>query len=430
MKVLILGSGAREHALGWKIAQSSQLDQLYFAPGNPGTGNIGENLSFSVDDRETLLKEIKEKEIRYLVVGPEDPIVEGIRDDINADPELEELTVIAPNKAAARLEGSKAFAKSFMERHSIPTAAYGSFSSEEREDAQAFLGSLQGPYVVKVDGLAAGKGVSIHDDIDSARQEVDAILKSSKFGEAGQQVVIEEFLDGAELSVFALCDGTSYKLLPEAKDYKRIGEGDTGPNTGGMGAVSPVPFMDKVLLEKVEDRIVRPTLEGAYEEGMAYQGFLFFGLMIVNGEPYVVEYNVRMGDPEAQVVLPRMDTDLLDLFEGIATGTLSERDIETDLHSAVSIVLASGGYPGKYEKGKAISGLGELEGSFLFQAGTSEQDGALVTAGGRVLTLTALGRDLESALTISLADAERIGYEGRSYRRDIGQDLLKKEAKA
>ncbi len=430
MNVLILGSGAREHALGWKIAQSSQLDQLYFAPGNPGTRNLGENLSLDGSDTEGLKKELKEKGIRYLVVGPEDPIVNGIKDELAEDPELGELTVIAPGREAGRLEGSKAFAKDFMKRHSIPTAAYGAFTAKERDDAHAFLNSIRAPYVIKADGLAAGKGVSIHEDLSGAQKELDAILQEDKFGEAGQSVVIEEYLDGVEVSVFALCDGASYKILPEAKDYKRIGEGDTGANTGGMGSVSPVPFMDRVLMEKVEDRIIRPTLEAAEKEGMPYQGFLFFGLMIVDGEPYVVEYNVRLGDPEAQSILPRMEGDLLDLFEGIATGTLSERDVNTDPRSAAAIVLASGGYPGKYEKGKTIEGLQNVENSYVFQAGTREEGGKLVTAGGRVLTVLSLGRDLETALEGSLNDSGSIRFEGRTYRQDIGQDLLKKTAKA
>jgi phosphoribosylamine--glycine ligase len=430
MNVLILGAGAREHALAWKIAQSSQLDQLYFAPGNPGTATLGENLPFGASDHEELKEQLREKAIRYLVVGPEDPIVEGIRDLVAADPELGDVTVIAPDRATARLEGSKSFAKDFMERHSIPTAAYGSFTADEREDAHAFLASIGSPYVIKADGLAAGKGVSIHEDLDEAKEQLDAILQDQQFGSAGESVVIEEYLDGVELSVFALCDGSSYKILPEAKDYKRIGEGDSGPNTGGMGAVSPVPFMDRVLREKIEDRVVRPTLEGALEEGMSYQGFLFFGLMIVKGEPYVVEYNVRLGDPEAQVVLPRMDGDLLDLFEGIATGTLSERDVDTDPRTAAAIVLASEGYPGPYEKGMTIEGLDAVDGALVFQAGTREANGKLLTAGGRVLSVVALGRDLETALEDCSKGVEGVHFKGCTYRRDIGQDLLKKEARA
>ncbi len=430
MNVLVLGAGAREHALGWKIAQSSQLDQLYFAPGNPGTAELGINLPFGAGDLAALKEALLEKRVRILVVGPEDPIVDGVSDQIEGDPDLEDVTVIAPGKDGARLEGSKSFAKDFMQRHSIPTAAYRSFSKTESEEAHAFLDSINAPYVIKADGLAAGKGVSIHEGIESARKELDALLQDEKFGEAGARVVIEEYLDGVELSVFALCDGTSYKLLPEAKDYKRVGEGDTGANTGGMGSVSPVPFMDKVLLEKIEDRIVRPTLEGAEAEGMPYQGFLFFGLMIVGGEPYVIEYNVRMGDPEAQVVFPRMDGDLLELFEGIATHTLSERDVEDDPRTAVGIVLASNGYPGKYEKGKRIEGVKGVENALIFQAGTAMENGSLVTAGGRVLTVSALGRDLETSTGTALEEAGCIRFEGRTYRRDIGQDLLKKEAGA
>ena len=429
MNVLVLGAGAREHALGRKIAQSSHLHQLCFAPGNPGTAELGINLPFDPGDLDALKEALKEQEIDILLIGPEDPIVEGMRDRVEEDPELAGVTVIAPDKEAARLEGSKSFAKSFMERNSIPTAAYRSFSKAERDEAHAFLDSIKAPYVIKADGLAAGKGVSIHTDIESARRELDALLQDEKYGEAGDQVVIEEHLEGAEMSVFALCDGISYKLLPEAKDYKRIGEGDTGPNTGGMGSVSPVPFMDKLLLEKIDDRIVRPTLEGAEAEGMPYQGFLFFGLMVVDGEPYLIEYNVRMGDPEAQVVFPRIEGDLLELFEGIATNTLSERDLEVDPRTAVAIVLASGGYPVKYEKGKRIEGLGSVGSSFIFQAGTALKDGALSTAGGRVLTVCALGRDLETSSIQALADAERVRFPEKTYRRDIGQDLLKKEAR-
>lgn len=429
MKVLVLGGGGREHALGRKIAQSSLLDELFFAPGNPGTAELGTNVDIDPSDVEGLGRFLKEKGIRYLLIGPEDPIVAGVRDELKKDPELSDLTVIAPDAQAARLEGSKAFAKEFMQRYGIPTAAFRSFSGNERDEAHRFLESIQAPYVIKADGLAAGKGVSIHDGLEEAKGQIDAILEEGKFGEAGQQVVIEEFLDGTELSIFILCDGTSYKILPEAKDYKRIGEGDEGPNTGGMGAVSPVPFLDKALLQNIEDRIVRPTVEGIRSEGMNYQGFLYFGLMIKDQEPYVVEYNVRLGDPEAQVILPRMGSDLLDLFEGIATDTFSERDLELDPRSAVAVVLASQGYPGKYEKGKRIEGLEAVERSELSFAGVKEEGGDYFTAGGRVIAVTGFGRDLEEALGCALEDVDRIGFEGKTYRRDIGQDLLKKQAK-
>lgn len=430
MKVLIIGSGGREHALGSKIAQSSLIEKLYFAPGNPGTSRLGENLELDPSDTEALKRSLKELDIKYLVIGPEDPIVGGLKDELEADPELSELTVIAPDKAAARLEGSKAFAKAFMERHGIPTASYKAFKKEEREEAHAFLDSIDPPYVIKADGLAAGKGVSVHEDKESARKALDEVLKEGKFGAAGEEVVIEEYLDGIELSVFILCDGGSYKILPEAKDYKRVGEGDEGPNTGGMGAVSPVPFLDKVLLEKIEDRVIRPTVQGIEAEGMRYQGFLFFGLMIVGNDPYVVEYNVRMGDPEAQVVMPRIASDLLDLFEGVGTGTLSEKDLEIDPRSATAVVLASEGYPGKYQKGKRIKGSEDSKGVETYLAGVSEKNGELVTSGGRVLAVTGLGGDLETALERTMKELEKIHFDGMHYRRDIGKDLLKKKAKA
>lgn len=424
MNVLVIGSGGREHALGQKIAQSSLLSGLCFAPGNPATAELGQNTEVAPTDREGILDLIASNAISLVVVGPEQPLVEGLRDAIEADQRATGVTVIGPEKEAARLEGSKAFAKSFMERHGIPTAAHQSFSHDTLEEGLAFLDRIQAPYVLKADGLAAGKGVLIRSDLEQAKNELTAMLNGEMFGEAANKVVVEEFLEGTEFSVFVLTDGKDYKILPASKDYKRAGDGDKGPNTGGMGAISPVPFVNDELLDLVEKRIIEPTLKGLEEEGTPYQGFLYIGGMAVKGDPYVVEYNVRMGDPEAQVVIPRIRTDLLDLFEGIATGTLSEKDLEIDERSAVTVVLASGGYPGKYEKGKPIKGLDNVSESTAYHAGTALKDGDLVTAGGRVLTLTALSSDLEKALELVYRDIDHIAFEQAYHRSDIGKDML------
>ncbi len=424
MNVLVIGSGGREHALGQKIALSSLISGLWFAPGNPGTAELGQNTEVAPTDREGILDLIASNTISLVVVGPEQPLVEGLRDTIEADQRAAGVTVIGPGREAARLEGSKAFAKSFMERHGIPTAAHQSFSPDTLEEGLAFLDRIQAPYVLKADGLAAGKGVLIRSDLAQAKRELAAMLNGKMFGEAANKVVVEEFLEGSEFSVFVLTDGKDYKILPASKDYKRAEDGDKGPNTGGMGSISPVPFVTDELLDLVEKRIVRPTLKGLKEEGTPYQGFLYIGGMAVKGDPYVVEYNVRMGDPEAQVVIPRIRTDLLDLFEGIATGTLSEKDLEIDERSAATVVLASGGYPGKYEKGKPIRGLDKVSESTVYHAGTTLKDGNLVTAGGRVLTLTALGSDLEKALETVYREIDRVTFEKAYHRSDIGRDML------
>ena len=425
MNVLILGSGGREHALSWKIAQSSQLNKLYIAPGNPGTATHGENVDLSVNDFEAIGEFVHENEVDYVVVGPEDPLVNGISDYFSSREDMEGVTVIGPNKEAAQLEGSKDFAKAFMQRHNIPTAKYSSFTAETLKEGYAFLESLEAPYVLKADGLAAGKGVLIIDNLKTAKSELKQMLTGSKFGDAGNTVVIEEYLDGIELSVFLVVDNGAYKMLPEAKDYKRVGEGDTGLNTGGMGAISPVPFMDRELTEKVTLRIINPTLRGLVEEGINYQGFLFVGLMVVNGEPYVIEYNVRMGDPETEVVLPRLKSDILELFEGITTGTLSERDVDIDPRTAAAIIAVSGGYPEAYEKGKSISGLSMVQESLVFHAGTKEVNGTMETNGGRVLAVTSFGKNIEKALERSYASAGLISFDGIYYRSDIGFDLIK-----
>ena len=428
MNVLVLGSGGREHTLSWKIAQSSLCEKLFIAPGNAGTASLGENVSIAVDDFEAMKDLVLEHNISMVVVGPEDPLVKGIYDYFSADEALKQVTVIGPSKRGAQLEGSKEFSKQFMQKFGVPTAAYLSFTKDTLESGYDFLETLNPPFVLKADGLAAGKGVLIIDDLTEAKAELKAMLADAKFGDASSKVVIEEFLDGIELSVFVLTDGESYKVLPSAKDYKRIGEGDIGLNTGGMGAISPVPFADKFFLEKVEDRIIKPTVNGLKEEGIVYKGFIFIGLMNVNGDPYVIEYNVRMGDPETEVVIPRIKSDLLNLFQGIGDGTFSEKDFYVDEDTAVTVMLVSGGYPEAYEKGKLMSGFEDCEDSILFHAGTKQEGDDVVTNGGRVLAITSFGRDMDIALAKSFANAEKINFEKKYYRRDIGFDLKTEEA--
>lgn len=423
MNVLVVGSGGREHTLSWKIAQSSMCEKLFIAPGNAGTATLGQNVSISVDDFESLKTLVLENDISMVVVGPEDPLVKGIYDFFKDDDSLKEVTVIGPSKKGAQLEGSKEFSKKFMQMHDVPTAAYQSFTKDTLNQGCAFLETLDPPYVLKADGLAAGKGVLIIDDLQEAKIELKSMLADAKFGTASAKVVIEEFLDGIELSVFVLTDGKNYKVLPAAKDYKRIGEGDSGLNTGGMGAVSPVPFADKFFLEKVENRIIKPTIRGLQEEEIEYQGFIFIGLMNVNGDPYVVEYNVRMGDPETEVVIPRIKSDLLNLFKGIGDGTFSEKDFYVDQDTAVTVMLVSGGYPESYEKGKVMTGWEDCQGSLLFHAGTKQDHDRVLTNGGRVLAITSVGRDMETALAKSFENAEKIKFDKKYYRKDIGFDL-------
>ena len=428
MNVLVLGSGGREHALSWKIAQSSMCEKIFIAPGNSGTKLVGENVDINVTDFEAIKKFVIEKSIEMVVVGPEDPLVLGIYDFFQQDKDLKEVCLIGPSKEGAKLEGSKEFSKQFMEKHSIPTAKYQSFTKTNLEHGYAFLETLSPPYVLKADGLAAGKGVLILDDLNEAKKELKLMLTQSKFGAASDKVVIEEFLDGIELSVFVLTDGKDYKVLPSAKDYKKIGEGDKGLNTGGMGAISPVPFADKFFLEKVEDRIIKPTIEGLKSQEIEYKGFIFIGLMNVKGDPFVIEYNVRMGDPETEVVIPRIKSDLLNLFKGIADGTFGEKDFYVDQYFAATVMLVSGGYPEAYQKGKVISGLDNVENGMVFHAGTKDDGDQIVTNGGRVLALTSFGRDIEDATSKAFANAEKIEFEGKNYRKDIGLDLLKQEA--
>ncbi len=422
MNALILGSGGREHALAWKLSRSKKLDTLFIAPGNAGTASVGVNLDVKADDFESVKKVVLQENVKLVVVGPEAPLVAGISDFFRDDPELKEVAVIGPSRAGAQLEGSKDFAKMFMRKYNIPTARFRTFIDYSLMEGQQFLEELRPPYVLKADGLAGGKGVLIMHDLEEAKKELENMLHG-KFGQASQKVVIEEFLDGIEMSVFVLTDGENYVMLPGAKDYKRIGEGDTGLNTGGMGAISPVPFAGDDFMKKVEDRVVRPTIRGLKSERIPYTGFVFFGLMNVEDDPYVVEYNVRMGDPEAEVVLPRIQNDLLGLLEAAGKRRLGEQEVELDPDTVATVMLASGGYPGKYEKGKEITGLEKVSDSMLFHAGTKFEGERIVTNGGRVIAVSSYGTTMKEALKRSYESAEKITFDGKYFRRDIGFDL-------
>ncbi len=423
MNILILGSGGREHAFAKKISESEKISNLFVAPGNAGTDAIATNLSINPTDFNAVKEAVLENKIDMVVVGPEAPLVEGVHDFFLSDDILNKIPVIGPKKDGALLEGSKDFSKQFMEKHQIPTAKYQSFTSETLEEGKAFLETLQPPFVLKADGLAAGKGVLILDNIEEAKDELEEMLSNQKFGNASSTVVIEEFLDGIELSVFVLTDGKSYKVLPSAKDYKRIGEGDTGLNTGGMGAISPVPFANEEFLSKVEDRIIKPTVDGLQADGIDYRGFIFIGLMNVKGDPFVIEYNVRMGDPETEVVLPRIESDLVDLFEGVANQTLEEKTYEVTDQTATTVMLVSGGYPEAYEKGKEITGYSNIEDSIVYHAGTTKNGEKVVTSGGRVMAITSFGNTIEEALEKSYRNIDKISFEKMNYRKDIGFDL-------
>ncbi len=424
MNVLILGSGGREHAFAWKIAQSKLLENLYIAPGNAGTLHCGTNVNINVNDFDAIKNLVWEKSIDMVLVGPEDPLVKGIHDYFLNDEVLKDIPVIGPKKDGAQLEGSKDFSKRFMQKYKVPTARYQSFTKQNCAEGKKFLETLPPPYVLKADGLAAGKGVLIINDLKEAQNELENMLLNSKFGQASDTVVVEEFLHGIELSVFVLTDGKSYKILPAAKDYKRIGEGDTGLNTGGMGAVSPVPFADDAFIKKVEEKVVKPTIAGLRNENIDYRGFIFIGLMNCKGEPQVIEYNCRMGDPETEVVIPRINSDLLDLLQGVATQTLDKKTFEVTKQTATTVVMVSGGYPEDYEKNKVVSGLGSTEHSHVFHSGTRSDGDKVLTSGGRVFAVTSFGNSIEEAVNQSFKNAEKIVYEKKYYRKDIGKDLI------